>query len=72
MKRFIPAPRQRVGFLVFGRGRGRGPWFGDDRYDRYEHERRVTEGPLDVAERRYAYGDIGKADFEQIKKDLSS
>jgi putative membrane protein len=32
--------------------------------------RGTPESPLDIARRRYAAGEISRAEFEQIKKDL--
>jgi putative membrane protein len=50
-------------FLFRGKRGGRLPWcdFGDQR---------DAETPLDILKKRYAKGEIGKEEFEAMKKDL--
>jgi putative membrane protein len=51
-----------VGFyLIFGRSDGRSP-----------RSRDGSETALDIFNKRYARGDLSKAEYEQIKKDLVS
>jgi len=54
-------------FLVFGRGGCRPFWYYHDR-NAYREEPKET--PLEILKKRYAKGEITKAEFEQIKKDI--
>ncbi len=38
----------------------------------WHHDHHSAEDPLAIAKARYAKGDLTKAEFEQIKKDLDS
>ncbi len=67
-------------YLMFVRGRGGPPWQGSDmghrQPERYREplEQRGTEtseSPLDILSRRYASGEITKAEFDQMKQDLA-
>ncbi len=53
-------------FMLFmGKRGGRMPWCGSG-------ENNDSETPLDILKKRYAKGEIGKDEFEAVKKDLES
>jgi len=49
--------------LFFGQGRSGPPWA-------FHIEDNTSETALEILDKRYARGDIGKEEFEQIKQDL--
>jgi putative membrane protein len=48
-----------------------GRWVPGDNYGRWMHGDHHGHSALDIAKERYAKGEINKAEYEQIKKDLS-
>lgn len=52
-------------FLMFGRRGWRSPWCDTG-------ERGNAESPLDILNKRYAKGEIGREEFEEKKQDLTS
>ena len=60
-----------VGIFIFARvwlGRnGHPPCF----FDRERRSHEPVESPLEIAKRRYARGEVTKAEFEEIKKTIA-
>lgn len=57
-------------YIIFGRGGSRPTWGGDS--DKRYPQGRDVESAMDILKKRYAGGEIGKQEYEQIKKDLES
>lgn len=53
-----------VVFLLMGRRGGRGSWCGSGQQEE-------SETALDILNKRYAKGEIGKEEFERMKKDIA-
>ena len=58
-----------VVYMIFGRGGFRGPC---GRMDEHQPYRQNSETSLEILRRRYANGEIGKEEFEQIKNNILS
>jgi len=62
------------GAFTFFRRSGGPPWMQSGRNDHSEHQQNSSSGgetPLEILQRRYANGEISKAEFDEMKRDLS-
>jgi len=53
---------------IFGPGNFRSPW--GQGGDKHKGEEASEETPMELLKKRYAKGEIGKDEFDQMKKDL--
>jgi len=61
------------GAFTFFRSSGGPPWMRCDRQDHNPPQQNTGGGetPLQILQRRYANGEISKAEFDEMKRDLS-